>query len=64
MQVYTSSAIAARYDVAIRVERAPTQFDLADFPPSRRKLAFDAEDQKDLAKTDELLCLCALPRIL
>lgn len=60
----TLSAVAARYDIAIWVERVPTIANPADLLPGRQKLSFKTESQKGLATDDERLCLRDLPRTL
>ena len=64
LAAYTPWAVAARYNVAVWVERVPTEVNQADSPPRNQKLSSETVAQKDLATIAQLFRVCDSPRVL
>ena len=64
MFVYTMWSIAARYDIAMWTERAPSKRNPADLPPRSLELPFYAEPGQEPPPLAEIYDFCELPWML
>ena len=64
MLVITMRAVAARYDVAIWVGRAPTTVNRADPAARNQQLSFETGTGEDLDTLDELFCFRGFLRMM
>ena len=64
MLVHPFWSAAAHYDIAIRIERAPTRLNPADLPSRWQELPFAPEPNREFATLEDIFACCDLSRVL
>ena len=64
MPVQPFWSAAAHYDIAIRIERAPTRLNPADLPSRWQELPFAPEPNREFATLEDIFACCDLSRVL